>query len=927
MSDLENSITKLSLDNGGTTLIVTVKFDGNSNVAEFEFDIVYKFKSVTIGNNNETYYTIEDAIFAASNSTDKILIRANTIFSDKTVAEKVYLYDELNGYELMGKLIVSYYNTDNTYRKTFDTTSSNVSNAGARLTPQVTLVLNKDIKLSALSGSEIFINAERLRRGTNVNGLIDKDKYGVMILEADSLIILKSGSKFTNYGFSAGEGIIYSEAGSIVTEFMTLFDYKGGTITTDVEEYAVPLLYYAPLAISNKILFESGSVYKMYTFVTASNRRYFATMDILKVGLGENYMFDLKSGTLEKSVSNGKANFIFDNAVLDLKATIKITVAGVINFNAVDKDVALGSFYNIVIQNNSTINQEASILLIGGSTITIDSTSTINMNNNLYIDEIYEYKGIAQTTPLDNLGNGNVDKSNAFYDYSFIYNQIQPNNYYEYDETTKNSTNRSRLNIVGGATINVGEKGKIAGFVNEETFNLLNPKFSDESKTFTIDKIIPRGDKNGQNQHVRVNFGLIDNWDTPPSNDGEPEYKDTFSPYLYSEDENGELHFEHEPISLKMIKTVEGTSYGTLRLLQDQNGVYYIQIIEEGTSTTMLNGSQLFAVDYLDDGTVLDLFYDIAGNPHTIREKLRPVSFVNQNGVNYLDEILAKDGVIAAEDGSSDDITSYFIATFNRSNNNRYAKFMFSVQDSRATQAIINEMFLSFNANQNLWWLDQALSNNLIHQSYMQNIFDSLEVKVQVWNGYEWITQGSVELGSYLMESFLVELDLLGITGSEIQVRLLMPTNSGYMFDDVSIDFTENLPMIIHELDLVSAILNGETDVLDILSTINNQYVSLDHKDGVRLGFQAPELLAGYSRGFGVNMTGYIYWEQAQTNDPLEEEMIGKTFEEIKQIIINSGRQELIADIPKVEEFYYSILYVGSLEYEQLLEALFSFIA
>lgn len=177
------------------------------------------------------------------------------------------------------------------------------------------------------------------------------------------------------------------------------------------------------------------------------------------------------------------------------------------------------------------------------------------------------------------------------------------------------------------------------------------------------------------------------------------------------------------------------------------------------------------------------------------------------------------------------------------------------------------------------------------------------------------------------MESFLVELDLLGITGSEIQVRLLMPTNSGYMFDDVSIDFTENLPMIIHELDLVSVILNGETDVLDILSTINNQYVSLDYKDGVRLGFQAPELLAGYSRGFGVNMTGYIYWEQAQTNDPLEEEMIGKTFEEIKQIIINSSRQELIADIPKVEKFYYSILYVGSLEYEQLLEALFSFIA
>ena len=49
---------------------------------------------------------------------------------------------------------------------------------------------------------------------------------------------------------------------------------------------------------------------------------------------------------------------------------------------------------------------------------------------------------------------------------------------------------------------------------------------------------------------------------------------------------------------------------------------------------------------------------------------------------------------------------------------------MFSVQDSRATQAIINEMFyhLMLIKTYGGW---SALSNNLIHQSYMQNIFDS----------------------------------------------------------------------------------------------------------------------------------------------------------------------------------------------------------
>ena len=59
------------------------------------------------------------------------------------------------------------------------------------------------------------------------------------------------------------------------------------------------------------------------------------------------------------------------------------------------------------------------------------------------------------------------------------------------------------------------------------------------------------------------------------------------------------------------------------------------------------------------------------------------------------------------------------------------------------------------------------------------------------------------------MESFLVELDLTGISGDQIHVRLVSPTQGGYQFDDVAIDFTQNLPMDIYELNLVSAILNG----------------------------------------------------------------------------------------------------------------------
>ena len=878
-------------------------------------NVIYKFKSVTIGNDT-TYYTIEDAIFAASNSTDEILIRANTIFAEKEVAEKVYDYSDIAGYELNAKLTISYYDQDQNYIKEFNDSES-YTDATARTIQQITLTVSENIYLNVLNGAEIFINAERYTKSTNVTGIVDGNKYGVMILQVNSKIILNTGSTFRNYGFSAGEGVIESREGSSVIEFLTIFDYKGGSITAAVYKNAIPMLYFAPLSITNKINLVKGSIYQAYAFVTASSERIFTFVNMLNT---DSSMFELTSGTLTKSVSYGKANFIFDNAEVKLLAQIKINLEafGVkVTFDANDKDVALGSFYNIVIQNNSIINQEASIMLIGGSTIHVDSTSTINMNSKLFIDESYVYTGVPETNELKIL-QGNA-KTNAFYDYDFIYNQTQQDIYYQYDTITKNTTNRSHIIIDDGSTINVGTNGKIAGYVNDDTFDLLDNIFDNGNKEYTIKRIKGSG-LTASAPDVTVIFGRLSDSTALTEGTG----GGGGSPFLYSEDENGNLHFEHEPISYKMLKSVEGTSYGTIRLLQDQNGVYYIQVVEEGSSITVLDNVQLYAVDYIDDGTILDLFFDILGNPHTIREKLTPVTFTDQYGISYLDEILSLDGNIAAPDTTRDDVLTYLTATFNKPENADFAKLMVSVMDGGSSQTVMMEMFSLFNAPQNLWWLDQALAHQDA-QPLIQNVFNSIHVKVQVWDGIKWIDQGLIEAGSYLMEEFLVPIDLTGIETENLIVRFVFPTKCAFMFDSVAIDFTPDSEMNIIELDLISAIMNGNVDVIDKVMSINGEYVTLDYKEDVTFGFAVLALQEGYSRGFGVSMTGYIYAAGCTVTDELQPLMEGKTFEEIVDIIIASGRQELIDDIEMVSNFYYTITALGSLEYEDLLRELFNF--
>ncbi len=478
----------------------------------------------------------------------------------------------------------------------------------------------------------------------------------------------------------------------------------------------------------------------------------------------------------------------------------------------------------------------------------------------------------------------------------------------EFDNPVSNQT--VSATVSSGMTGTLNNPPTDANGIATITYKLGDNGESDKSFTITIGG--PAGYSSGTGT-LTFNFKY-----KAPSSGGSGD-----SPFLYSIDED-EPNFEHEPISYKMLKSVEGTSYGTIRLLQDQNGVYYIQVVEEGSSITVLDNVQLYAVDYIDDGTILDLFFDILGNPHTIREKLTPVTFTDQYGISYLDEIISLDGNVAAPDTTRDDVLTYLTATFNKPENADFAKLMVSVMDGGSSQTVMMEMFSLFNAPQNLWWLDQALAHQDA-QPLIQNVFNSIHVKVQVWDGIKWIDQGLIEAGSYLMEEFLVPIDLTGIETENLIVRFVFPTKCAFMFDSVAIDFTPDSEMNIIELDLISAIMNGNVDVIDKVMSINGEYVTLDYKEDVTFGFAVPALQEGYSRGFGVSMTGYIYAAGCTVTDELQPLMEGKTFEEIVDIIIASGRQELIDDIEMVSNFYYTITALGSLEYEDLLRELFNF--
>ena len=392
------------------------------------------------------------------------------------------------------------------------------------------------------------------------------------------------------------------------------------------------------------------------------------------------------------------------------------------------------------------------------------------------------------------------------------------------------------------------------------------------------------------------------------------------SPYIYSTDKDGNLNLENGPISLSVLKTIESSSYGTLKLLESIDGKYYIQVIEDGTSTTMFNSANLYAVDYLDDGSVIGLLYDIFGEPHTIKERILPKEFIDEYGNSYIDEITTMDGTFAILPNSNSQL-SHFYLTFDRNEMNDIAKFMISIRNKGSLLNTLESMGdINIEGFSDLWLLDALLMSDPNNIDIVNNVVKAFEIKVQLWNGSEWITQGTLQPSSKLTEEFLIPIDLTG-TSNEIKIRIEMPTHSGYGIDSVYMDFSENMPMIKRELIPISALTQDGTDVLDIITISNDQYVKLLAYEYVMLEYETPELLKGYSRGYGFKMQGYAYKGlDLKTDDDILEQFIGLDFNQIIDVVYNSNREDLLEHIDMIAEFAQTLIYMGTLEQENLIE-------
>jgi hypothetical protein len=152
-----------------------------------------------------------------------------------------------------------------------------------------------------------------------------------------------------------------------------------------------------------------------------------------------------------------------------------------------------------------------------------------------------------------------------------------------------------------------------------------------------------------------------------------------------------------------------------------------------------------------------------------------------------------------------------------------------------------------------------AFFGNLARQAFLET---------QVWTPEGWASQGLVwEAGPEIVKRQVVPLDLRGVEGGTVRVRLLAPV-SFWLIDHAAIDFGPEPPFTVAAVEPGTGRNLAGRDVGAQIGAIDGEHLVMETGDAAELEFQVPEVPAGRSRTYLLRSTGWYRVDAQRQGEP-----------------------------------------------------------
>jgi hypothetical protein len=332
-------------------------------------------------------------------------------------------------------------------------------------------------------------------------------------------------------------------------------------------------------------------------------------------------------------------------------------------------------------------------------------------------------------------------------------------------------------------------------------------------------------------------------------------------PFIYSFD--GEQYiFDAEPYGAAICQGLERTEWCRLDHLKDANGFYKIKIINQVAETQYTDEIKLIVVDHPEGVKIVP---DVTGGIHTFVQTYSPYRAYDSEGKDLMSKVSKNDWIFwqTSTEGKNpdrrEDLRDTLYFEFPKPHGAQTAKLLVNACTTLWGSQMLKQ-YLELFGNQVRAWYDEIDHMGPAYHRLMDQKAKSerylLQIRVETQDG--WKTKDLIMGGGpFISKDKAYILDISDVPGDALKIKLTPPVPF-WMINYLAVDYSEDLPLQLGEIDALEAIDWKGRDVREALAYDDNNYLIMPNiGDEAELTFQSLPRFNGMERSIILKAGGY----------------------------------------------------------------------
>ncbi|MGD8536235.1 MAG: hypothetical protein PVF66_10345 [Candidatus Aminicenantes bacterium] len=332
-------------------------------------------------------------------------------------------------------------------------------------------------------------------------------------------------------------------------------------------------------------------------------------------------------------------------------------------------------------------------------------------------------------------------------------------------------------------------------------------------------------------------------------------------PFIYSF--NGVRYiFDAEPYGGAVCRGLKRTEWCGLEHLKEVNGQYKIMITNEVNETQHTDEIKLLVIDHPEGVQVAP---GINGDIHTISLPEIPALAYDGKGRDLTPYISKKDWIYWQTQTDEknaeikEDLKDELIFEFPKPNAAKQTKLLVNACNTLWGSQMLKQYLELYGPKIREYYNEvNSLGDaffNIMNLTLREELY-SLHIRVETEDG--WKSKGMIFGGGpFISEDKVYPLDISDVPGETLKIKLTPPATF-WMINYLAVDYAEDLPIQIKEIDAAEAIDHEGQDLREILAKKDNHFLIMPNiGDSAELTFNSPPRLYGLDRSFILKASGY----------------------------------------------------------------------